>query len=138
MRKFLLGLLVAGVGLIASTAFGQERLVFSNGLLAIAVWESAPAPRVENKLTLQFQRVSDLVAASPEESVSVELWMPSMNHGSRPTVTKAIPGVVGGYEVSKIYFVMGGDWDVRVHLTAPNGQRETQSLQLVLPGGHHE
>lgn len=139
--RFTALILASLIGLGASVA-AAETLVFSNGLQVRTAWDNMPQARVETKLWLQFERRADLVPASPTEEISVELWMPSMGHGSRPTVVKPVldaagAAVPGAFEVSKVYFVMGGDWEVRVHLTAANGQRETQSFALELPGGHH-
>lgn len=120
-----------------------ETLNFSNGLQVTTTWKVKPRAQAENELYLQFKRTENLLPATPEETVTVELWMPSMGHGSRPTIVKptldASGAVIpGAFTVSKVYFVMGGEWDVRVHLTAANGQRETQILQLDLGGhGHH-
>lgn len=44
----------------------------------------------------------------------VSLWMPSMNHGSRPTEVAAIDSK--NFLVSKVFFSMPGDWVVRIWL----------------------
>jgi hypothetical protein len=68
------------------------------------------------------------------DKVSVVLWMPSMGHGSAPTQIQATldPNgnvILGSYTVRNIYFIMGGQWDVRVTLTDANGVSETQIFQ---------
>ncbi len=46
--------------------------------------------------------------------LKVLLWMPSMGHGSSPTkVTKL---ATGEYDVTNVYFIMGGNWEVKVQL----------------------
>ncbi len=44
--------------------------------------------------------------------VKVDLWMASMGHGSSPlSVSKVAPG---HYDVTEAFFIMVGDWQVRV------------------------
>jgi len=44
-------------------------------------------------------------------SPRVVLWMPSMGHGSLPTKTTQVD--VGTYQVTDVFFVMPGDWEIR-------------------------
>jgi hypothetical protein len=47
---------------------------------------------------------------------AVFLWMPSMGHGSSPVaITKLATGI---YDISKVYFIMDGEWQIRVQLKA--------------------
>lgn len=43
-------------------------------------------------------------------TLHVYIWMPDMGHGSAPVKIKKI--APGEYEVTNIYFVMGGTWEV--------------------------
>lgn len=46
--------------------------------------------------------------------LKVVLWMPAMGHGSSPTkITKSNSGE---YDVSSVYFIMNGKWDIKVQL----------------------
>lgn len=45
---------------------------------------------------------------------SVFLWMPSMGHGSSPVTIKKLD--TGIYDVSDVYFIMDGDWQIRIQL----------------------
>jgi hypothetical protein len=55
----------------------------------------------------------------PSEQLHVFLWMPSMGHGSSPvTLTKIAPGE---YDVTNVYFIMGGKWQVKFQLIS-NGK----------------
>lgn len=76
----------------------------------------------------------------------VSLWMPSMGHGSAPTqIQRAIDNqgqaIVGTYQIRNMYFVMPGDWDVRVTLKYQDGTEETQTWSVIVDGedhgGHH-
>lgn len=126
---------------LAAPAVFADVLNFSSGLTVETTWISGPVTGGESRLRLQFRETANGQPTTPEESIRVELWMPSMGHGSRQTQVVAITDAAGtvmpgAYEVRQVYFIMGGDWEVRVHLTAANGQCETQSFQLMLPGGH--
>lgn len=46
--------------------------------------------------------------------VRVSLWMPSMNHGSTPITVE--PVADGVYRVRDVYFIMPGDWEIRVQV----------------------
>lgn len=50
----------------------------------------------------------------PELNVAVVLWMPSMGHGSTPVEVTKIK--TGEYEASNVFFIMPGEWEVRVQL----------------------
>lgn len=58
----------------------------------------------------------------------VELWMPSMNHGSAPTKTEAAIST-GVYRVKDVYFVMSGQWEIRIQIK----EGSTIQAQAVLP-----
>ncbi len=44
----------------------------------------------------------------------VYLWMPSMGHGSSPVKVNRISA--GIYEITDVYFIMEGDWEIRIKL----------------------
>ena len=60
-------------------------------------------------------------STTPKIMVAVKLWMPSMGHGSSPVKLDHakdaghadVPGV---FEVTHVYFVMPGDWEIHVQL----------------------
>ena len=47
-------------------------------------------------------------------NLAVTLWMPSMGFGSSPVKLKKT--AVGEYEVSDVYFITSGKWEVRLQL----------------------
>lgn len=60
------------------------------------------------------------------------LWMPSMGHGSAPV--KVTPLGNGKYSITKMYFIMPGDWDVRLFLMNEKNEVVDQMfIQLVVP-----
>lgn len=124
----------------------MAHLTFANGALhAHATWESAPEVASESILKIEWKNGADHSPVEPPGTFNVVLWMPSMGHGSAPTRIEPLldaqgTAIVGSYEVSNVYFVMGGDWDVNVTLTYKDGTRETQTIQINFPddnGGHH-
>lgn len=60
-------------------------------------------------ITKKNDVMSDLPAG-----FSVFLWMPSMGHGSSPVTLKKLD--TGIYDVSDVYFIMDGDWQIRIQL----------------------
>ena len=56
------------------------------------------------------------------------------NLGFAYAAGKVVPA---SYEVSKLYFVMAGDWQVQVILHWPDGHAETQSFPVTIDGDHH-
>lgn len=82
-------------------------------------WQKMPTEDVRGTFTLKFWEITKGNQASgpfitPPEKMAVVLWMPSMGHGSAPVkITEIQPGV---YEVSEVYFVMSGDWEIRIQI----------------------
>lgn len=50
----------------------------------------------------------------PDLNIAVVLWMPSMGHGSTPTEVVKIK--TGEYEAREVYFIMPGEWEIRIQL----------------------
>ncbi len=87
---------------------------FSTVLLCVdLIWEKLPTEDERGVFRLQFYRIAEPgTYIEPTLAPSVQLWMPSMGHGSAPVqLTKIADGV---YRVSEVYFVMSGDWEIRV------------------------
>lgn len=144
-----IGLLVGG---FAQAHGGHDHgtpmthLTFAKGAIhAHATWESGPEVSNESLLKLEWKNGADHSPTEPPGVFEVVLWMPSMGHGSAPTQIQRVLDTqgqpqTGVYEISNIYFVMGGDWDVNVSLTYQDGTKETQVIKVSLPtdgGGHH-
>lgn len=54
----------------------------------------------------------------PSADINVELWMPSMGHGSAPTKVFVDPDIPTLLHVTNVYFIMGGDWEIRIKNSA--------------------
>ena len=111
-------------------------LLFKDGAVqAIATFAEAPVLGKPNMMTLEFKDGATQSPLALEDQLAVVLWMPDMGHGSRPVkidpvVDASGNSVVGAYTVTKMYFVMGGLWEVRVSLKDADGVVETQSFDV--------
>jgi hypothetical protein len=105
-----------------------------SGLCASLTWDSTPSTEQENEFTLRFWDKANGSAAGPYRDVAdeltVQLWMPSMGHGSSP-VQIASQGT-GVYAVSHAYFIMPGTWEVRVQLKRNHQLLEQSVVQVKL------
>lgn len=126
-------------------------LQFKNGTLLVdVVFTSQPELMKDSPFTLV---VKDAVTGQPVEvkdQVKVVLWMPDMNHGSAPTQVQRVVDkrgvlVPGSYQVTNVFFTMGGTWEVHVQLKDAQGLIEMQSFEMQFAddedhgghGGHH-
>mgnify|MGYP000376060174 CR=1 FL=1 len=118
-------------------------LIFSQGAIhAHADWKTGPQTSGESILRVEWQSGSAHTPSEPPGPFEVSLWMPSMGHGSAPTRIQRVldpqgQPVEGVFEVSNMYFIMGGDWQAKVTLTYPDGHKETQIIDVSLEGGGH-
>jgi len=61
-----------------------------------------------------------------KNQLEIVLWMPSMGHGSSPvTIEKIAPGQ---YRVSRVFFIMPGDWEIQFKLKNGNTVLEETAL----------
>lgn len=135
--KYVTGL----IGLIFFGSLSQAQampIFFKNGSVQIDLQFVKP-PQVgeESMMIVQAKEARTQQPVDLHEELSVELWMPSMGHGSAPTQVERILNqygdrVVGAYRVRNMYFVMDGEWEVRVILVDERGQQEVQSIRLNL------
>ncbi len=130
MRKSIL--FVAFI-LIGFATWAQSNTLFfkNNTVEAHAIFSSPPQMGSESFMTLEFFDSQTQQLLSLADQIKVVLWMPKMGHGSAPTVITA-DQVAGVYHVSRMFFVMRGDWDVRVTLIGTDGSAETQVFNLKL------
>lgn len=151
--KLILGLVLAltvHVGVFSTVAWAHAghshseliHLSFVQGQVhAHITWVEGPEVALESVLRVEWKRASDHADVEPQGDFEVVLWMPSMDHGSAPTKIEPVldedgNALVGVYEVSRVYFTMGGDWQVNVIVNYEDGTSETQSFDVNLPGGH--
>ena len=90
----------------------------NSGLCAKIEWIVGPSGDGENSFFVKFWGKETGTPqgpfVDPEHDDGVQLWMPSMGHGSSPvTVTEEEVGV---FRATRVFFIMPGPWDIRVKL----------------------
>ncbi len=74
-------------------------------------WINAPAKKQDSNFMFVLDGALEKFSHA---TLEVELWMPSMGHGSAPTVVRKINAST--FDVSNVHFIMGGDWEIRFTL----------------------
>lgn len=126
-----------------SQSSNSYHLVFKKGAMHIhANFEVTPAVGADSVLRLVAMDAATHKPTAFTEDVEVVLWMPSMGHGSSPTQVERVVDAAGAVvsstlRVRNVYFIMGGDWEVRVTLKSADGTTETQKFALDIKGGGH-
>jgi len=113
----------------------QCALIFSkNSLCANVHWSQGPQTPAESEFILKFWNSKNATENGPyndpAQNPSVVLWMPSMGHGSSPVKVEKLE--TGVYRIKRVYFIMSGEWEVRISLKNADGSSEQQTLSLVL------
>lgn len=153
MNTFSKSILLIATGLFISLiSFAQghthsDTLVFKNNTLHMhASFPTEPTVGAKTEMLLEAKDPTTHQTIEFNENINVVLWMPSMGHGSAPTqVVPAVDAngilIPGTFLVKNVFFMMGGDWEIRVTLTDAEGNQETQSFAIQLAGsghgGHH-
>lgn len=65
------------------------------------------------------------------DDLTIVLWMPSMGHGSAPVKIEKISGTQ--YHVTHVYFIMPGDWEVRIVLKKSDTVIDQLFIPLMIP-----
>ncbi|MBL7687617.1 MAG: FixH family protein [Bdellovibrionaceae bacterium] len=95
------------------------------------LWEQRPTETTFGSFIFSFVDSDTRASIVPPkaDSIKVVLWMPSMGHGSSPvTVEKLSDGV---FRASRVFFSMGGDWDVRFQLFTNGEKTDETTLSLI-------
>ncbi len=135
MKNLFYGVLL-GIGLPALAHQhghpGGGHLTFSNGAVhAHASWVQGPAVGRESVLKLEWRDGATHQPTAAPGAFEVEPYMTQHGHGtSENRIVQAVDEkgapILGSYLVQEIFFSMPCAWDIRVHVTYPNGVRETQ------------
>lgn len=96
------------------------------GICAEMQWLKAPSSSDYSEFTLKFN--SPQITAA---NLSVVLWMPSMGHGSAPVKIEDLGQ--GQFRVYNVYFVMPGEWEVRVNLKNQSATVDQVFVPLMVP-----
>jgi len=115
------------------TADAACPLKFSNsGLCAKIDWIVGPDGSNEDSFRLSFWNKETGDSSGPYvnsgHDVAVQLWMPSMGHGSSPVTVAAES--TGIYRATRVFFTMPGAWEIRVRLQ-DGGTLVEQAIQAV-------
>ncbi|MBC85625.1 MAG: hypothetical protein CL677_00480 [Bdellovibrionaceae bacterium] len=94
-------------------------LVFeSEGLCMSWYWVQEPTTQDSGKILLKTFRLNHFDKTPVPASLSIApvltLWMPSMGHGSTPSVVSIVD--IGTYLVEDVFFVMLGEWDLHFQI----------------------
>ncbi len=129
------------MGIVVNFGFAnsQSDLLVYTAKHVVASWEFTQGPLVggESTMALRFLDSSTRQPIFIQDKVKVQLWMPSMGHGSAPTIVESKQNEsdvssYGLFKVRNMHFVMGGDWEIRVQLVDASGLSETKSFILYL------
>ncbi|WP_413584443.1 FixH family protein [Bdellovibrio sp. HCB274] len=105
----------------------------NSGLCADVQWSLGPQSPAESEFTLKFWNNTDSSSGpfvDPANNLSVILWMPSMGHGSSPVTIEKIE--TGVYRVRRVFFIMPGDWEIRISLKNGTSAIDQATVSLVL------
>ncbi len=96
----------------------SEEYKFVNSKYSFSTdWVTGPL-KGENKLIVKTWKTNESTFNGPFEDVPhnlhIYLWMPDMGHGSAPVKIKKI--APGEYEVTNVYIIMGGAWDLHFQI----------------------
>lgn len=80
-------------------------------------WKNPEISSAEAPFTFQIVHSDNPAKLELLKSAKLEvvLWMPAMGHGSSPTEVKQVDDLT--YDVSRVYFIMGGEWEIRFKFT---------------------
>lgn len=78
-----------------------------------ATWQRGPELVVSNKL-LVLLLDSEGSRVDYNDELYAYIWMPGMGHGSSPISHYKVSQ--GMYELDRIFFIMGGSWDLHIQL----------------------
>lgn len=100
---------------IETLAMNCDLRMPSSGTCVDLTWDKMQTDSEYGEMTLKFySKENPVVFIDPAATPFVQLFMPSMGHGSSPTQVQKIS--VGIYKVTNVYFSMPGNWDIRIQL----------------------
>lgn len=99
-------------GADCSTQFAGSQLCVS------WYWERKPTSSEVGTFIFKTYRLNAFDKTAIEintiSTPEVQLWMPSMGHGSTPTQVTQLD--VGTYRAENVFFIMPGEWDIRFQI----------------------
>lgn len=96
----------------------SDELGFKKTNFSISIdWQEGPEQGESHFILRSWDRNLGTLSGPYQDlpgNLSIRLWMPSMGHGSSPVEIKKLDS--GEYDVSKVYFIMKGAWELRLEL----------------------
>ena len=126
-----------GSGADAYGEFAAHLEFASNGVYADAYWKALPAIDEEGFLQIEFRDAKTHALLDVNDSISVAVWNSAYGYGLfQPTLEPALKQhgqtIPGTYNVSGIYFLATGQWEVRVYLKATDGTEVNEAFVVDL------
>lgn len=92
---------------------------FTQAQICVAwYWEKKPTSSEVGSFIFKTFRLnsfdSTAIEVNPVTVPQVQLWMPSMGHGSTPTQVTQLD--TGTYRAENVFFIMPGEWDIRFQI----------------------
>ncbi|WP_374073462.1 serine protease spb1 [Bdellovibrio bacteriovorus] len=112
-----------GNPLPANTCTGEFKAL---GICARLQWTKTPNSTEAQEFLLELQGDTSLF-----DDISIILWMPSMGHGSAPVKIEKLSATQ--YRITNVYFIMPGDWDVRMSLKKSGQTLDQLFIPLMVP-----
>lgn len=113
-------------------------LSFANdGVHAHAYWKALPAVDQEAFLQLEFRDAKTHDIVMPDATPSVAIWNTAYGYGLvQPSTETALDkdgkAIFGTFNVSNIFFLATGHWEVRVYLSRADGTESEQTFVVDL------
>ena len=139
MKSFILStaFLIGAVCGFGFSSDAQAASIANQTVEAHLTWIQGPRLDAESILDLQFVDSETQQPTILTDELKVTVFMPMMGHGSSPTTITALKDasgklIPGAYQVSKIYFTMGGEWEIHIMLKNADGTSQTQTVKVNL------
>lgn len=92
---------------------------FTQSQICVAwCWEKKPTSNEVGSFIFKTFRLNAFdqtaIEINTASTPQVQLWMPSMGHGSTPTQVTQLD--VGTYHAENIFFIMPGEWEIRFQI----------------------
>lgn len=95
-------------------------------------WDTLPSGSDYGSMIIRTYTLSSLdgfpVLESSPYNLKLELYMPSMNHGSNPTQTTQLTSDT--YKIEDIFFIHAGHWEFRFYLINPESNHVFDTLTV--------
>ena len=125
----------SGAGQQSAGVKASCEIQFSNSKYCLSwFWENKPTSTAEGSLIFKIYKLNAFdqtaVLLDSAELPQLVLWMPSMGHGSTPSVVRRLD--VGTYRATEVFFIMPGEWDLKFQIKTGSEVTDEALVQIVL------